>query len=80
MYSVTTFCKSSTNFADAMLPKSLQTRCNNPLVPAPITLLSICPRTYLPFLISITALDVFISSLSSLKAFVLYFIDKGGII
>ena len=79
IYSVTTFCRSSMNFADAMLPKSLQTLCSRPFVLAPRTLLSIWPRTYLPFWISITAFDVFASS-SSLNALVLYFIDSGGII
>ena len=44
IYSVTTFCRSSINFADAMLPKSLHTRWSKPFVLAPITLLSICPR------------------------------------
>ena len=80
IYSVITFCKSSINFAEAILPKSLQTRCNRPFVLAPNTLLSICPRIYFPFRISSIAFDVLGSSLSSLYAFVLYFIDNGGII
>ena len=77
-YSVIMFCKSSMKLDDAKLLKSLQMRWIIPFEFPPNTLLSICPRIYFPFFISRIALDVFLSSVPSLNALVLYFNDMGG--